>query len=110
MRVFLTAILVFLMAVPAMAGSKTTQQCGNEFDQCRVACNASHRDEPSHAPCAARCSGLYAACEAGVAYDKAKPWVDEQEKKTKKFFDELMKMFDEKDAPSPEAKTKLNSI
>ena len=110
-RVLTTATLIVLLAAPAMADRKTTQQCGNQFDQCQTECSVDHKNEPStRAPCVARCSGLYAACEASVAYDKAKPWVGEQVKKTEKFFEELIKKLDDKAVPPPQTKTKSNSI
>ena len=110
-RVLMAATLIGLLAAPAMADRKAAQHCGNQFDQCQAECNANHKDEPStRAPCVARCYGLYAACDASVAYDKAKPWIDEQVKKTKKFFGELIKKLDDKAAPPPQTKTKSNSI
>ena len=106
-RVLTTATLIVLLAAPAMADRKTAQQCGNQFDQCQTECNVNHKDEPStRAPCVARCSGLYAACEASVAYDKAKPWVGEQVKKTEKFFEELIKKLGDKYPPPLQTKSK----
>jgi len=119
---FHAVVLAFAMTValavaafasgPAQAAGKTEAQCGHEFDQCQNTCNTEHKDDAGkRAPCVARCSGLYAACDAGVAYDKAKPWLEEQTKKTKRFFDELMKKFDDKKkTPEPPKKDKSNSI
>ena len=106
-----SVVAVLLAAGPAAAQGKSAAQCGHEFDQCQTACNTDHKtDAAKRAPCVARCSGLYAACDAGVAYDKAKPWIDEQAKKTKRFFDELMKKFDDKKDADPAKKNKSNSI
>ena len=62
------------------------------------------------APCVAGCSGCYFACDAGVAYDKAKSGIDKQVKIAKRFFEELIKKLDDKAAPPPQTKTKSNSI
>ena len=113
-RKFLPGIVLsgaLLIGAPALAQGKTSQQCGHEFDQCQTACNADHKDDAGkRAPCVAKCSGLYAACDAGVAYDKAKPWIEEQAKKTKNFFDELMKEYAPKKEPVPPAPKKPKSI
>lgn len=107
--IFVAALL--LLSPPAGADEKTSAQCGREFDQCQETCNSSHDDAAQRAPCVAKCSGLYAACDAGVAYDKAKPWIEDQAKKTKKFFDDLIKKYHgEKPTPEPQKKTKSNSI
>jgi len=95
----------------AMAEGRTSAQCGQEFDQCQKVCN----EDPDggaakRAPCVAKCSGLYAACDAGVAYEKAKPWIEEQAKKTKRFFDELIDKYGTKNEPGPPKKDKSNSI
>ncbi len=108
-RVFVLALL--LLSAPASAAERTTAQCGREFDQCQETCNTSHKDAAQRAPCVAKCSGLYAACDAGVAYDKAKPWIEDQAKKTKKFFDDLIDKYKrEEPAADPQKKTKSNSI
>lgn len=110
----LALVAALALAGPAMAEGKTAQQCGHEFDQCQNTCNTEHKDDAARrAPCVAKCSGLYAACDAGVAYDKAKPWIEEQAKKTKDFFDELIKKYGDKNQPAPPAppkKDKSNSI
>lgn len=107
--IFLATLL--LAAAPAKAAEKTSAQCGREFDQCQETCNAGGADAAQRAPCVAKCSGLYAACDAGVAYDNAKPWLEDQAKKTKKFFENLIDKYksDEPD-PAPQTKTKSNSI
>jgi len=107
----LAVAAMLLLAGPAFAEGKTSAQCGHEFDQCQTACNTDHKSDASkRAPCVARCSALYAACDAGVAYDKAKPWIEEQAKKTKRFFDELMKKHGPKKQSDPAKKDKSNSI
>lgn len=103
--------LVLAFGAPAQAEDRTSAQCGREFDQCQDQCNADFKnDAASRAPCVAKCSGLYAACDAGVAYEKAKPWLEEQAKKTKRFFDELLKKYESEQQPDPQKKTKKNSI
>jgi len=106
------AVLVLaLAAATATADSRTSARCGHEFDQCQTSCNTDHKDDAGkRAPCVAKCSGLYAACDAGVAYDKAKPWLEEQAKKTKKFFEELLDKYGKEPPPDPQVKTKKNSI
>ena len=70
-------------------------------------CSASHKDEArKRVPCVARCSGRYVTCDAGVAYDKAKPWIDEQVKIAKKFFEELIKKLGDKYPPPLQTKSK----
>jgi predicted lipoprotein with Yx(FWY)xxD motif len=100
----------------AMAGSpanaadaKSQKQCAEAFDACVRDCETTYKDDAGgRAACMPQCSGKYAACDAGVAYDKAKPWLEEQANKTKKFFDDLMKGM-EKDAPA-DATPKNKSI
>ena len=58
------------------------------------------------APCVAGCSGGYVTCDANVAYDKARPWIDEQVKITKKFLEELLKKFGDKYPPPLQTKSK----
>lgn len=104
-------LAIALTAAVATAGNRTSEQCGHEFDQCQNRCNTEHKDDAGkRAPCVAKCSGLYAACDAGVAYDKAKPWIEEQAKKTKRFFDELLDKYGKEKQPEPQVKTKKNSI
>lgn len=103
--------MLALTAATATAGNKTSEQCGHEFDQCQVRCNTEFKDDAGRrAPCVAKCSGLYTACDAGVAYDKAKPWLEEQAEKTKKFFEELLDKYGKEPQPEPQTKTKKNSI
>jgi len=91
---------------------KSTAQCAETFDQCIVQCQTEFKgDAAKRAPCVAACSGKYAACDAGVAYDKAKPWLEDQANKTKRFFDDLIEKYGDKEpAPEPQKKTKDNSI
>ena len=104
-------LTLLLLSAPVIADEKTSAQCGREFDQCQVTCNSSYADAARRAPCVAKCSGLYAACDAGVAYEKAKPWIEDQAKKTKKFFDDLIKKFEGgQPRPDPHEKTKSNNI
>ena len=111
LSVVAAALSVALIAATATADGKTSAQCGQEFDQCQTQCNTEHKDDAGkRAPCVAKCSGLYAACDAGVAYEKAKPWIEEQAEKTKKFFEELLDKYDGEKQPVPQVKTKKNSI
>ena len=110
MAIFFTFVVVFY-ATLALAQGKTSAQCGHEFDQCQTRCNTDFKDDAaSRAPCVAKCSGLYAACDAGVAYEKARPWLEEQAEKTKRFFDELLKKYEQETPPDPQKKTDKNSI
>lgn len=109
----LAMLAVLSVSHPSAAENKTTAQCGHEFDQCEKQCATEFKDDPTtRGPCVAKCSGIYAACDAGVAYEKARPWIEEQAKKTKRFFDDLLKEYGNKPAPAPEPqdKTKGNSI
>lgn len=88
------SISVFLICLTALGASPQAdeyKQCATEFDSCLKACDDEFgTDTAGRAACVPTCSGKYAACDAGVAYDKAKPWIEEQAGKTKKFFDDLM--------------------
>lgn len=90
----LYSVSVFLICSLALASTPYAdeyKQCGAEFDRCLKACDDEFGNDTSgRAACVPTCSAKYAACDAGVAYDKAKPWVEEQAGKTKKFFDDLM--------------------
>jgi hypothetical protein len=94
LRSFSLVTVMFVLAlasVTATAGKKTSEQCGHEFDQCQVRCDTDFKEDASRrALCVAKCSGLYTVCDASVAYDKAKPWLEEQAEKTKRFFEELL--------------------
>ncbi len=86
-------------------------QCKATFDSCEARCNTEFADDAlTRAPCIMRCSGEFLACDAGIAYDKAKPWLDEQAERTRKFFDELLKPPNGGAQPDPQKKTKDNSI
>ena len=86
---FLMAV-VAVLSVPVTADT-TNADCAAAFDQCLKQCDIDHTDDAgAKAACVPTCSGKYAACDAGVAYDKAKPWIEEQAGKTKKFLDDLL--------------------
>ena len=93
-RVILSAIVCVGLsgiATSARADDPAHEQCASAFDLFLKECDTKHEgDVAGRAACVPSCSGKYAACDAGVAYDKAKPWVEEQAKKTKKFLDDLM--------------------
>ena len=97
--VFGAAAISILLWAPAMQADQY-KQCASEFDKCLKACDDEHgADTAGRAACVPTCSGKYAACDAGVAYDKAKPWVEEQAGKTKRFFEDLMDRL-KKDPPA----------
>lgn len=112
------AILVLSGGIASMgpglstAAETTKSQCSLEFDQCLQDCDADFSEEPAkRAACVPVCSGKFAACDAGVAYEKAKPWLEEQANKTKDFFDGLIEQMEKKSPEqSPQKKTRDNSI
>ena len=102
MKRFLSAAIVgaglSVFATPTLADDTAHDQCAGAFELCLKECETQNEgDVAGRAACVPSCSGKYAACDAGVAYDKAKPWVEEQAKKTKKFLEDLMQ--DLKKAP-----------
>lgn len=104
MKWLVIPVMVLLVApVPARADSATSTQCAKSFDACLAECKSKYANDASgHAACVPQCSGKYAACDAGVAYDKAKPWVEEQAAKTNKFLDNLLENL-KKDEPKEDA-------
>ncbi len=83
-------VTLAMLALPAAANDGNAA-CAAAFDQCLQQCDTDHAgDTAAKAACVPTCSGKYAACDAGVAYDKAKPWIEEQANKTKKFLDDLL--------------------
>lgn len=112
MKMFPVPLLMVLVlgSAPVYAAERTHQQCATEFDQCQAACNSKYADDVGgRAACIPKCSGMYAACDAGVAYDKAKPWLEEQADKTKKAIDELIEKL-KKDPPAEPAPAPGKSI
>ncbi len=110
-------------SVFAQTAAETSSQCAATFEQCQAQCTIEHEnDNIRRAPCMTVCSGQYAACDAGVVYDTAKPWVDdkiekskpwfeEQADKAKSLFDDLMKEYgSDNELENPQKKTKDNSI
>lgn len=106
------ALALSLSLVSARADTASKSACANKFDQCLNKCDLDFGDEPARrATCVPVCSGKFAACDAGVAYDRAKPWLEGQAKKTKKFFEDLIDQYGKKEPQSsPQKKTKDNSI
>ena len=103
---FVILASVLLIPLIATADTKDHQKCADAFDACISHCETAYKDDAGgRAACVPQCSGKYAACDAGVAYDKAKPWLEDQAKKTKKFFDDLIKNL-EKEPPEAEQKDK----
>lgn len=98
--IFIPALMLLAAApLPAAADKTDHAQCAKTFDSCLAECKTKYADDAAgHAACVPQCSGKYAACDAGVAYDKAKPWIEEQAQKTKKFFDDMIENL-KKDAP-----------
>lgn len=100
---FIGLTLFFVLASFQTGYADDYKNCATEFDMCLKACDDEHgSDTAGRAACTPVCSGKYAACDAGVAYDKAKPWIEEQAGKTKKFFDDLMEKL-KKDPPEDTA-------
>lgn len=110
---------------PSMAQTTTEKsaQCATEFEQCQTQCKTDHKDDNvRRAPCMTVCSGKYAACDAGVVYDTAKPWVDEkieqskpwfeeQADKAKKLYEDLLRKYgSDQEETNPQTKNKDNSI
>ena len=101
----LLPVVAMLALVPSglIAQSTADEQCASAFELCLAKCDTKFADDAGgKATCVPQCSGRYAACDAGVAYDQAKPWIEEQAKKSKKFFDDLMNDL-KKDPPADPA-------
>jgi len=110
-------------AAYAQTAAENSAQCAQTFEQCKAQCIENYEDDNlQRAPCMTVCSGRYAACDAGVVYDTAKPWVEEkiekakpwleqQAEKAKKLLDDLIKEYGSAgESPEPQKKTKDNSI
>ncbi len=83
--------MLVLLPLPSEADVTPHEKCASEFEACLTDCDTRYlNDAGGKAACVPQCSGRYAACDAGVAYDEAKPWLEDQAKKTKKFFEDLM--------------------
>lgn len=96
-------------AIPTLADGTAHEQCAGAFELCLMECETQNEgDVAGRAACVPSCSGKYAACDAGVAYDKAKPWIEEQAKKTKKFLEDLLE--EPRKKPTPEPKQHGQSI
>ena len=123
----LSLVVTLTLGVMGTAYAQTTAensaQCAKTFEQCKAQCTANYEnDNLQRAPCMTVCSGRYAAGDAGVVYDSAKPWVEEslekakpwleqQAEKAKKLFDELIKEYGSGgESSDPQKKTKDNSI
>ncbi len=108
----LSVLLGTAFSASALADNSPNSQCAQAFDQCLKACDDDFPEQPAkRAACVPVCSGKYAACDAGVAYEKAKPWLEEQANKTKDFFEGLIDQMEKEAAdPVPQKKTRDNSI
>jgi len=100
-----------VIGVPAAAEEKqppvSAENCRLEHETCRADCERKHfNDEAKRAACLSVCSARYAACDAKAAYDKARPWLEDTARKTKKFLEDLLKDMPVpgKDAPPPKPK------
>ena len=121
---FMRALVILLLVAPAalapaaLAEEKppapdqppamTAQQCRAGQETCRTDCQAKHEgDEAKSAACLSVCSARYAACDAKAAYDRARPWLEETARKTRKFLEDLLKdlPIPDPDAPAPKPKT-----
>lgn len=108
----------------AQSIAENSARCRVDYDACKQQCVSAHPDDTGkRAPCVAICSGRHAACDAGAAYDaakpwveekieKAKPWLEEQVDKARKLHEDLMKKYGPGDRPAdaPQPRTKENSI
>lgn len=106
---FVSVMLVLaLTSQPTLADQKGHGECAEAFDACLADCKTRFPDDAGkHAACVPQCSGSYAACDAGVAYDKAKPWFEDKAQKTKKFFEDMIEDFKKEnpDQEQPERKS-----
>jgi len=110
-RVVPFVAMLALTPLTAKAQSTAHEQCAGAFELCLAECDTKHVDDAAgKAACVPQCSGRYAACDAGVAYDQAKPWIEEQAKKSKKFFDDLMKGLKKDPPEAPESDPTKKSI
>ncbi len=102
-RFILVVAMLSLVPSGSNAQSKANKQCAGDFESCLAECDTKFADDAGgKAKCVPQCSVRYAACDAGAAYDQAKPWIEEQAKKSKKFFDDLMNDL-KKDPPADPA-------
>ncbi len=98
--IFLIGVVTLLLtavATPVLADDKapvtrSAEDCAREHQTCRADCETKHvDDEAKKAACLSVCSARYAACDANAAYQKARPWLEEKARQTKKFLEDLMK-------------------
>jgi len=108
----LVVFMAMIIITPAIADQHTaTAQCALKYQSCQQQCDAGlSGDSAAKAACLAKCSANYAACDAAVAYEKAKPWLDQQTEKAKKFWDELMKTNPDNTTPDSTKDAKDKSI
>lgn len=105
------SLLSIALANPVSAQQPATaEQCATSYNQCQKSCDEDHSSTATdRITCITTCSGAYAACDAGVALEKAKPWFEDQARKTKKFLDDLIESLP-KATPEPQPRNKSNSI
>ncbi len=93
----LTAFMLVVWSPSAGAAdqtppAKTHEQCVQDHETCRADCEAKHAaDQAKKAACHSVCAARFAACDANAAYEKARPWLEEKARQTKKFLEELLK-------------------
>ena len=105
------SLLSIAIACPVFADDPATAgQCTKTYNQCQNNCDEAHSSTTTdRITCITACSGAYAACDAGVALEKAKPWLEDQARKTRKFLDDLLKSLP-KGSSEPQPQNKSNSI
>lgn len=89
-------IILCLLALPPIAAaseedeasSRAEQSCLAQQEACYATCREKHpEDDPALMGCQARCTTDRAACEAVEGYNAAKPWLEEQAERIKRFLD-----------------------
>ena len=95
-----------LFGVVSAAEQNQKSECSLKFEQCLQKCDDDFGEQVAqHAACVPVCSGKFVICDAGFAYDKAKPWIEDQAKKTKKNLEQFIEKYGTKDqTPDPQKK------
>ncbi|MEO5372712.1 MAG: hypothetical protein H7840_00375 [Alphaproteobacteria bacterium] len=84
------AVLLALAAPAAAAAGDQTppDRCRAVRDGCADACTQRHPEgDAARVGCIARCTADHAACEAQSQYDAAKPWLNDQVGKMRRFYE-----------------------
>ena len=91
LRIFGHMVAVILLVFGLSGGASAAEQklkseCALQFEKYLKKYNDDFGDQiAQRAACVPVCSGKFATCDAGVAYDKARPWIEDQAKKLKTF-------------------------